>query len=184
MEFLAVTGVEDKLQENVLETIEKFRAAGIQVWMLTGDKIETAKCIAIATGMNRKTESVHEIKGDQLRGDEQQLSDLITDYEKVNKNTTMLMVDGVALGKIMASEHLTGRFFSAASGAKSVCVCRCSPTQKAFVAKSVKNLNKKRIACVGDGGNDVAMIQEADVGLGIVGKEGKQAALASDFSIN
>jgi phospholipid-translocating ATPase len=71
MEFLAVTGVEDKLQDNVLETIEKFRAAGIQVWMLTGDKIETAKCIAIATGMNRKTESVHEIRGDQLRGDDQ-----------------------------------------------------------------------------------------------------------------
>lgn len=183
MEFLAVTGVEDKLQDNVLETIEKFRAAGIQVWMLTGDKIETAKCIAIATGMNRKTESVHEIKGDQLRGDEMQLSNLIADYEKMNKNTTMLMVDGVALTKIMKSEDLTAQFFSAASGAKSVCVCRCSPTQKAFVARSVKNLNKKRIACVGDGGNDVAMIQEADVGLGIVGKEGMQSALASDFSL-
>lgn len=70
----------------------------------------------------------------------------------------MLMVDGVALTKIMKSEYLTAQFFSAASGAKSVCVCRCSPTQKAFVARSVKNLNKKRIACVGDGGNDVAMI--------------------------
>jgi len=64
MEFLAVTGVEDKLQDKVLETIEKFRAAGIQVWMLTGDKIETAKCIAIATGMSHKTEKVHEIRGD------------------------------------------------------------------------------------------------------------------------
>lgn len=64
LEFLAVTGVEDKLQENVLETIEKFRVAGIQVWMLTGDKIETAKCIAIATGMNKKSEKVHEIRGD------------------------------------------------------------------------------------------------------------------------
>ena len=45
MEFLAVTGVEDRLQEKVLETIEKFRAAGIQVWMLTGDKLETAENI-------------------------------------------------------------------------------------------------------------------------------------------
>ena len=41
------------------------RDAKIQVWMLTGDKIETAKCIAIATGMNKKTEKVHEIRGDQ-----------------------------------------------------------------------------------------------------------------------
>jgi phospholipid-translocating ATPase len=64
MEFLAVTGVEDRLQDHVLETIEKFRDAGIQVWMLTGDKIETAKCIAIATGMNHKSEKVHEIRGD------------------------------------------------------------------------------------------------------------------------
>ena len=64
LEFLAVTGVEDKLQDDVLETIEKFRGAGIQVWMLTGDKIDTAKCIAIATGMNRKTEKVHEIRSD------------------------------------------------------------------------------------------------------------------------
>ena len=62
MEFLAVTGVEDKLQDHVLETIEKFRYAGIQVWMLTGDKIDTAKCIAIATGMSHKTEKVHEIR--------------------------------------------------------------------------------------------------------------------------
>lgn len=150
--------------------------------MLTGDKIETAKCIAIATGMNRKQESVHEIKGEKLLRDGD-LNQLISDYEKMNKNSTMLMVDGVALTKIMLSEFLTKQFFQAASGAKSVCVCRCSPTQKAFVAKSVKKYNNKRIACVGDGGNDVAMIQEADVGLGIVGKEGMQAALASDFSI-
>jgi phospholipid-translocating ATPase len=63
-------------------------------------------------------------------------------------------------------------------------VCRCSPTQKAIVAENIKNFTGSRIACVGDGGNDVAMIQKADVGLGIVGKEGKQASLAADFSIN
>jgi phospholipid-translocating ATPase len=43
---------------------------------------------------------------------------------------------------------------------------------------------KKRTASVGDGGNDVGMILEANVGIGIVGKEGKQASLASDFSID
>jgi len=51
MEYLAVTGVEDKLQEEVLQTIERLRQAGIQIWMLTGDKVETAKCIAISTGL-------------------------------------------------------------------------------------------------------------------------------------
>jgi phospholipid-translocating ATPase len=51
MEYLGTTGVEDKLQEDVLQTIETLRLAGIQVWMLTGDKIETAKCIAISAGL-------------------------------------------------------------------------------------------------------------------------------------
>jgi phospholipid-translocating ATPase len=54
MEYLGVTGVEDLLQEDVLTTIETLRSAGIQVWMLTGDKIETAKCIAISTGLKSK----------------------------------------------------------------------------------------------------------------------------------
>ena len=61
MDFLAVTGVEDKLQEKVLETIETLRQAGIQIWMLTGDKIQTAKCIAISTGLKTKKESVFEM---------------------------------------------------------------------------------------------------------------------------
>jgi phospholipid-translocating ATPase len=51
MEYLAVTGVEDKLQPEVLQTIETLRSAGLSIWMLTGDKVETAKCIAISTGL-------------------------------------------------------------------------------------------------------------------------------------
>jgi len=70
----------------------------------------------------------------------------------------MLVVDGTALTRVLASEDLTMRFFKAAAQARSVCVCRCSPTQKAQVARHVKSITQKRIACVGDGGNDVAMI--------------------------
>lgn len=62
MEYLGVTGVEDKLQENVLGTIETIRSAGIQVWMLTGDKNETAKCIAISAGLKSKRQQIFEIK--------------------------------------------------------------------------------------------------------------------------
>ncbi len=85
MEFLAVTGVEDKLQDKVLETIEKIRDAGIQVWMLTGDKIETAKCIAISTGMNKKTEKIHEIRGEDAILGTLDLKDSILAYEKTNR---------------------------------------------------------------------------------------------------
>lgn len=64
-----------------------------------------------------------------------------------------------------------------------VVCCRCSPTQKADVTECIKRYTGKITLGVGDGGNDVGMIQAAHVGVGIVGKEGMQAALASDFSI-
>ena len=63
MEYLGCTGVEDKLQEDVLKTIETLRSAGIQVWMLTGDKNETAKCIAISAGLrDNRQKGFFEIK--------------------------------------------------------------------------------------------------------------------------
>jgi len=74
-------------------------------------------------------------------------------------------------------------FIEYASKCPSVLVCRCSPTQKAVITKKMKELGNKTVASVGDGGNDVAMIQESNVGIGIVGKEGLQASLAADFSI-
>jgi len=67
--------------------------------------------------------------------------------------------------------------------APSVVCCRCSPTQKRIIVKTIKKYTDERTAAVGDGGNDVAMIQEADVGIGIVGKEGLQASLSADYSI-
>lgn len=57
MDFLCVTGVEDKLQEDVSFTISKLRDAGIQIWMLTGDKIETAHCIAISTSLKDRNQT-------------------------------------------------------------------------------------------------------------------------------
>lgn len=74
-------------------------------------------------------------------------------------------------------------FIDLATKLSAVVACRCSPTQKADVARLIRDFTKKRVCCIGDGGNDVSMIQAADVGLGIVGKEGKQASLAADFSI-
>ena len=53
-----------------------------------------------------------------------------------------------------------------------------------MIVKKISQYTKKRTASVGDGGNDVGMILESNVGIGIVGKEGKQASLAADFSIN
>jgi phospholipid-translocating ATPase len=61
LELLGVTGVEDKLQDDVKMTIELLRNAGIKIWMLTGDKIETATCIAISTKLVSRGQYIHQI---------------------------------------------------------------------------------------------------------------------------
>ena len=73
---------------------------------------------------------------------------------------------------VMSDADVEKRFFTAATQAPSVCVCRCSPTQKAIITSKISSFTGKRTCSVGDGGNDVGMILEANVGVGIVGKEG------------
>ena len=54
MTFLGVSGVEDKLQANVQTTIDSLKSAGIQIWMLTGDRVETGLSTAISAGLKSK----------------------------------------------------------------------------------------------------------------------------------
>ena len=83
------------------------------------------------------------------------------------------MIDGTTVDTILSQTKLEERFFQESTKAPSVCVCRCSPTQKAIITKKIAHYTGKRTAAIGDGGNDVGMILEANVGIGIVGKEGK-----------
>lgn len=177
MEFLCVTGVEDKLQVDVTDTIESLRNAGIQIWMLTGDKVETAKCIAISTGLKSKTQDFFEMK-------ELKTNDEVNKYldSYAQKTDTVLVIDGNTMNIALEAEN-EKHFFTIASKAPAVVCCRCSPTQKTLIVRGMKTHTTMRTAAIGDGGNDVGMIQEAHLGIGIVGKEGKQASLAADFSI-
>ena len=177
MEFLCVTGVEDKLQVDVTDTIESLRNAGIQIWMLTGDKVETAKCIAISTGLKSKTQDFFEMK-------ELKTNDEVNKYldSYAQKTDTVLVIDGNTMNIALEAEN-EKHFFTIASKAPAVVCCRCSPTQKTLIVRGMKTHTSMRTAAIGDGGNDVGMIQEAHLGIGIVGKEGKQASLAADFSI-
>lgn len=85
----------------------------------------------------------------------------------------LLVIDGETLHNcIFKKKNMEELFFKTALEIPSVCVCRCSPTDKAYIVKCLKKFTKKRICAVGDGGNDVSMILEANVGMGIVGKEG------------
>ena len=80
-------------------------------------------------------------------------------------------------------QHYESEFVELACQCPAVICCRCSPTHKAQVVSLLRNHTHKPVCAVGDGGNDVSMIQAANVGVGIVGKEGKQASLAADFSV-
>ncbi|CAB4064955.1 E7.6.2.1 [Lepeophtheirus salmonis] len=155
MELLCVTGVEDKLQDNVRTTLELLRNAGMKIWMLTGDKLETASCIA--------KKAHHEMNAFRRRQD------------------TTLVIKGDSLEVCL--EFYEHEFMDLATACPAVVCCRCSPQQKAQVVHLIQQHTNKRAAAIGDGGNDVSMIQSASVGVGIVGKEGKQASLAADFSI-
>ena len=177
LELLGLTGVEDKLQEGVKTTLELLRNAGIKVWMLTGDKIETATCIAISCKLVARNQYIHQVA--KLKTLEAARGTI--DFLR-SKLDCCLVIDGDSLQLLLDNYKL--EFIELATQLTAVVACRCSPTQKADVARLIREYTKKRVCCIGDGGNDVSMIQAADVGLGIVGKEGKQASLAADFSIN
>ncbi|KAJ5663297.1 hypothetical protein N7507_004028 [Penicillium longicatenatum] len=176
LELLGVTGVEDRLQRDVKSSLELMRNAGIKIWMLTGDKVETARCVAISAKLVSRGQYIHTVSKVTDKSAAQEALDFLR-----NKTDCCLLIDGESL-TLMLGPFRTA-FISVAVLLPAVIACRCSPTQKAEVANLIRQHTKKRVCCIGDGGNDVSMIQAADVGIGIVGKEGRQASLAADFSI-
>lgn len=177
LELLGVTGVEDRLQRDVKPSLELLRNAGVKVWMLTGDKVETARCVAISAKLVARGQYIHTVTKVQDKSGAQEALDFLR-----NKTDCCLLIDGESLSLMLS--QFRSSFISVAVLLPAVIACRCSPTQKAEVAELIRQHTKKRVCCIGDGGNDVSMIQAADVGIGIVGKEGRQASLAADFSIS
>jgi len=103
-----------------------------------------------------------------------------------NRNVARaLVIEGAALKHLLGDPHFEEILFAVASNCDAVIACRVSPRQKALLVGLVRqNVSPEPITlAIGDGANDVGMIQEAHVGVGISGKEGKQAVNASDFAI-
>lgn len=180
LELLGVTGVEDKLQVKVKPSLELLRNAGIKIWMLTGDKVETARCVAVSAKLVSRTQHIHTITSLSTRSGPSAATDALS-LLRSKPDSTALLIDGASLSYYLS--HHQDEFISLAVLLPAVIACRCSPTQKADVAMLIRKHTRKRVACIGDGGNDVSMIQAADIGIGIVGKEGRQASLAADFSV-
>uniref|UniRef100_A0A8D0V7I8 Phospholipid-transporting ATPase n=1 Tax=Sus scrofa TaxID=9823 RepID=A0A8D0V7I8_PIG len=176
MELLCLTGVEDQLQADVRPTLETLRNAGIKVWMLTGDKLETATCTAKNAHLVTRNQDIHIFRLVTNRG-EAHLE--LNAFRR--KHDCALVISGDSLEVCL--KYYEYEFMELACQCPAVVCCRCAPTQKAQIVRLLQERTGKLTCAVGDGGNDVSMIQESDCGVGVEGKEGKQASLAADFSI-
>uniref|UniRef100_A0A3B4WQK3 Phospholipid-transporting ATPase n=1 Tax=Seriola lalandi dorsalis TaxID=1841481 RepID=A0A3B4WQK3_SERLL len=176
MELLCLTGVEDQLQTDVRPTLEILRNAGIKVWMLTGDKLETATCTAKNAHLITRNQDIHIFRPVTTRG-EAHLE--LNAFRR--KHDCALVISGDSLEVCL--KYYEYEFMELACQCPAVVCCRCTPTQKAQIVRLLQERTGKLTCAVGDGGNDVSMIQEADCGVGVEGKEGKQASLAADFSV-
>lgn len=185
--LLGATAIEDKLQDGVPETIHTLQEAGIKIWVLTGDKQETAinigmSCKLLSEDMNLLI--VNEETREETRENLISKLDALRDVELTTeeRNSLLLIIDGRSLGFALESD-LEDYFLEIAMLCKSVICCRVSPLQKALVVKLVKRKTKSLLLAIGDGANDVSMIQLLHVGVGISGMEGMQAARSADFAI-
>ncbi|CAH8514402.1 unnamed protein product [Schistosoma mattheei] len=185
LQLLGATAIEDRLQTGVPHTIANLMRAGISIWVLTGDKQETAINIGYSCQLLTQSISLLTMNTKSLDQTREQLVNLIEDFgDRIRmENDFALIVDGETLEFALLCE-CREQFLDVALSCKSVICCRVSPWQKAQLVKLVRQSIKDAVTlAIGDGANDVGMIQAAHVGVGISGMEGRQAACASDYAI-
>ncbi|KAK2953220.1 phospholipid-transporting P-type ATPase [Blattamonas nauphoetae] len=281
MMLIGGTAVEDELQDDCPETIQFLRECNIKIWVLTGDKVDTAVNIAFSTKLfgpdttplylttaivNEMNQRYREVLTNHYseRGktgdlEKEMLEDvvglLLADLQKykieikkekpkpntlkqikkaimypfhacsssirearhkkdlealdqarqhleeletkfghqndskpkngVEKSHFGIVVDGQTLQIILSSSYLIRSFMTLCTDTVGVVCCRIAPMQKALVVRMVQTEEPGLVSlAVGDGANDVSMIQEARVGVGVLGKEGTAASRTADYSIS
>uniref|UniRef100_A0A9L0RSI9 Phospholipid-transporting ATPase n=1 Tax=Equus caballus TaxID=9796 RepID=A0A9L0RSI9_HORSE len=210
LHLLGATGIEDRLQDGVPETITKLRQAGLQIWVLTGDKQETAINIAYACKLLDHDEDIITLNAESREAcaalldqclhyvrstspcstPEKTMDNMSVGFSPLGAPSTSttsdpspsLVIDGRSLAYAL-EKNLEDKFLFLAKQCRSVLCCRSTPLQKSMVVKLVRSKLKAMTLAIGDGANDVSMIQVADVGVGISGQEGMQAVMASDFAV-
>lgn len=176
--------MEDKLQKGVPKCIHQFLTADIKIWMITGDKLETAQNIALSSSIINEQTVLFTLPSDA--NDMSLLLETITldvnNQKLASDFKYALLIEGDALPKLFSCANA---FFSLCKESQSVICCRTNPKQKAEIVRFVRQQHRKAVTlAIGDGGNDVNMIQTAHVGVGLYGKEGYQAASSADFSLS
>lgn len=185
--LLGATAIEDKLQDGVPDTIHTLQTAGIKIWVLTGDRQETAINIGMSCKLISEDMSlliVNEQSKNATRENLEKKLNAIRGQSAggIEQETLALVIDGKSLTYALERD-LEKLFLDLAVTCKAVICCRVSPLQKALVVKLVKRHLKAILLAIGDGANDVSMIQAAHVGVGISGMEGLQAARSADVAI-
>ncbi|XP_059018062.1 phospholipid-transporting ATPase VD isoform X2 [Mustela lutreola] len=202
--LLGATGIEDRLQEGVPESIEALQKAGIKIWMLTGDKQETAVNIAYACKLLEAGDKLFILNTQSKDACERLMNTILKELQEKNPASPEppspreglprlpatqdsglragLVITGKAL-EFALQESLQRQFLELTACCQAVVCCRATPLQKSEVVKLVRNHLRVMTLAIGDGANDVSMIQVADIGIGISGQEGMQAVMASDFAI-
>ena len=266
LNLIGCTVVEDKLQDNVPETIKELRTAGIKIWVLTGDKLDTAESIGYSCNLLSKEQRLFSLKtiSENKEDDfflsinrfflefQEFINELIKKYnldskycknknnvsnnysnhidnisdhsqsQNSNKNKEMIfhsekisrgsnvssnskiidfeifkdlkeknilepfsiILESPILSEIFTDEEITYNFLRIAYHSNTVICCRTSPSQKSEIIQKIKKFKEKTVTlAIGDGGNDVSMIMEANIGIGLYGEEGMSAVQASDFAI-
>ncbi|RKO98481.1 hypothetical protein CXG81DRAFT_15869, partial [Caulochytrium protostelioides] len=203
------SAIEDRLQDGVPQAIATLAEAGIKIFVLTGDKMETAINIGFSCNLLQKSMVLIVIQATSVEGVIEQLVEALARFwPSVNATTATkgndmaagaaamassqtfeeaaqafgLIIDGESL-KYALDEKAHPFLLELACRCKAVICCRVSPQQKALVVRLVREGLSSMSLAIGDGANDVSMIQEADIGVGITGKEGLQAVMASDYAI-
>ncbi|XP_035267984.1 phospholipid-transporting ATPase IC isoform X2 [Anguilla anguilla] len=190
--LLGVTAIEDRLQEGVSRTISVLRQAGVKVWVLTGDKTETAVNIGYSCSLLDTDATL--LQGEELRqllqtpepdatltkGNE---PDCWGKYRKTEGSRMALVVTGPELEEMEDKPEQGERFVSLSRHCQSVLCCRMTPGQKAGVVELIRKHTSAITMAIGDGANDVNMIKRAHIGVGLSGVEGSQAVQNADFSL-
>ncbi|XP_065194821.1 phospholipid-transporting ATPase ID-like [Sycon ciliatum] len=206
MTLIGASAIEDKLQDGVPDTIANLARANMKIWVLTGDKDETAINIGYSARLLTPDMQVFLVDGrteeavcSSLTHIKRRIDEARSDYEQAHncslekedpfedpadaerKPKFGIVINGYSLAPALGTV-LKQLFLNTAVLCRAVICCRVTPLQKADVVTLVKDNRKAVTLAIGDGANDVGMIKAAHIGVGISGQEGMQAVLASDYS--
>jgi len=188
MMIVGATAIEDKLQVGVPDTIAMLAKAGVKIWVLTGDKQETAENIGFACQLLRDDMTLEYVNADDAAEVRGQIKAILDRHKALIGQETehlALIITGKALISVMDDSEMTEDLLTFGRMCKAVVACRVSPDQKRQIVTMVRLgvQPQPMTLSIGDGANDVPMILEAHIGVGISGNEGMQAVRSADYAI-